>query len=195
LVPIAFHALSKTTDVKMFEFGKDYVPDFHEAWDPCQFDRRYRNIKLKGQACEDCNGEYRLYWNENPTLEDNETIKTFLKIEGEVEAMRRFWYGDVFFMKCSEHPTTFDFDVHDLPLTTLTECRVLLQRLFHEMWEDEYLEAQLEEDKYMEEDLAKSEADKEVLLQRMLVPIAPSRHDVARKLTFSFTGRQCSKPC
>jgi hypothetical protein len=41
------------------------------------------------------------------------------------------------------------------------------------MWEEEYLEAQLEEDRYMEEDLAKTEADKEVILQRMSVALVP----------------------
>ena len=39
-------------------------------------------------------------------------------------------------------------------------------------WKDEFLEAQLERDRYTEEHLAKSEADKEILLQRMLVPAA-----------------------
>jgi hypothetical protein len=172
LVPVAFHALSKTTDIRMFEFGKDYVPDFHEAWDTRQFDRRYRNLIFKDQACECWNGEYRLYWNENPTLPINETIKAFLKIEGEVERMRRFWYGDVFLVRFSEQPKTFDFDVHDLPFT-IAECRRVLEQLFRDMWEEEYLEAQLEEDRYMEEDLAKTEADKEVILQRMSVALVP----------------------
>jgi hypothetical protein len=191
LLPIAFHALPKTTNVKMFEFGKDYVPDFHDAWDTRQFDRRYRNITFEDQPCKDWNGEYRLYWNENPTLSINETVKAFLKIEGEVEPMRRFWYGDVFLVRYSEQPITCDFDVHDLPFT-IAEYRWFLEQLFQGMWEDKYLEAQLEEDRYFKESLAKSEADKAIISQRMYVAVVPFFHHDVVKLTSA--GRHYSKP-
>jgi hypothetical protein len=169
-LPIAFHARPTTTDVKVFEFGKDYVPDFHRSWDTRQFDRRYRNITFEDQLCKDWNGKYRLYWNENPTLPINETVKAFLKIEGEVETMRRFWYGDVFLVRYSEQPKTFNFDVHDLPFT-IPERRGAMERLFRDMWEEGYLEAQLEEDRYFEESLAKSEADKAIISQKMYVAV------------------------
>ena len=128
VVSIAFHDLSKTPGVKTFESGKEYVPDFREAWDAYQFDRRYRDITLGEQAREDWNGEYRLYWNENPKLPHNQTIKSILNIEGEVETMRCFWYGDVFLVRYSEHPETFDFDVYDLPFT-IADLRVFLEKL------------------------------------------------------------------
>ena len=56
-------------------------------------------------------GDYRLYWNENHELPvdpleeppENETIKKLLGIE-EIDTMRRFWYGDIFIVRFSEHP-------------------------------------------------------------------------------------------
>lgn len=169
LVSIAFHELPTPANHKLVEYGWDYVPDFHNAWHVCQFDRRYLNIPSGDQFSSDWDGEYRLYWNENDALPENETIKALLGIE-EVDPMRRFWYGDVFLMRYSEHPKTFKFNVHDLQLDVL-QSRAALKRVFQNMWEKRFLETELEQDQYSEEHRAKSEADKYILWQRMWVII------------------------
>jgi len=193
LVKIVFHALSKAAGVKMFESEQEYVPDFHDFWHEHQFDRRYRDITLKGQANKDWNGEYRLYWNENHALLDNGTIKILLGIE-KVETMRRFWYGDVFIIRFSEHSKTSKFDVYDLPFS-VPECHVVLKQIFRHMWENEFLEAQLQRDRYTEEHLAKVEADKHITLQRMSGIFGDPPMGRTQKLTVPFTGPHWSVRC
>jgi hypothetical protein len=163
------------------------VLTFHRYWGSHQFDRRLWNITFEDQADESWNGKYRLYWNENHALPENKTVKRLLG-EKEINLMRRFWYGDVFFMKYSEHPKTLKFDVHDLPFT-MPECRTVLQHVFRGMWEKKILEDELEQDRFVAERQEKFEADKAILLQRMSVAPVPLCHDIVR-LTFSFTGRR-----
>lgn len=169
LVSIAFHALPTPADHKLVEYGWDYVPDFHAAWHVYQFDWRYLNIPGEDRSSKDWDGEYRLYWNENDALPENETIKALLGIE-EVDPLRRFWHGNVFLIRYSEHPKTFKFDVHDLQLDIL-QSQGALKREFQNMWERRFLEAEVEQDQYCEEHRAKSEADKYILWQRMSVMI------------------------
>lgn len=164
VVPITFHALSETAGHRTIECGQQHVPNFRRYWREHQFDRRLWNITFENQANESWNGKYRLYWNENPALPENETVKRLLG-ENEINPMRRFWHGDVFVMKYSEHPETSKFDVHDLPFS-LPEVQLVLQQVLRDMWE-KTLETELEQDRLMAERQEKFEADKEILLQRM----------------------------
>jgi hypothetical protein len=47
LIPINFHALPEKGDRRIREAGHDYVPDFHDSWGECQFDRRYRILTFQ----------------------------------------------------------------------------------------------------------------------------------------------------
>ena len=153
-------------DRRIRESGHDCVPDFHDSWGACQFDRRYRILTLENQATKELEGDYRLYWNENDELVENENIKNLLGIK-KVNAVRRFWYGDTFIVRFSEHPETFAYDVHDTP-TAIFQHRCL-EIVFQDMWENQFLEAGLERDRYFEAHQEKTEADKEIILRRMLV--------------------------
>lgn len=166
LIPINFHALPEKQDRRIREGGHDYVPDFHGSWGECQFDRRYRILTLQNQAMKEVEGDYRIYWNENHELPENENIKNLLGIK-KVNAIRRFWYGDAFVVRFSEHPKTFAYDVHDAP-ATIFQCRHL-ETVFGDMWKNQFLEAELERDRYQEAHLEKVEADKDIILRRMLV--------------------------
>ncbi len=166
LIPINFYALPEKGDRRIREGGHDYIPDFHDSWGECQFDRRYRILTLRNQAVQELEGDYRLYWNENHELPENENIKIFLGIE-KVNAIRRFWYGDTFVVRFSEHPKTFAYDVHDAP--TAIFQGLYLKTVFQNMWESQFLEAELERDRYHEAHQEKIEADKEIILRRMLV--------------------------
>jgi hypothetical protein len=166
LIPINFYALPEKYDSRIRESGHDYVPDFHNAWGECQFDRRFRILTLEDQELKELDGDYRLYWNENHELPENENIKTLLGIK-EVNAIRRFWYGDTFLVRFSEHPKTFAYDVHNVP-TTIFQCRYL-ETVFKDMWENQFLEAELERDRYFEAHQEKREADKDIIFRRMLV--------------------------
>ncbi|KAF2117310.1 hypothetical protein BDV96DRAFT_644734 [Lophiotrema nucula] len=166
LIPINFHALPENGDRRIRESGHDYVPDFYDSWGECQFDRRYQILSLQNQAIKESEGDYRLYWNENHELPENENVKKLLGIK-KVGAIRRFWYGDVFVVRFSEHPKTFAYNVYDAP-TAIFQC-LYLERVFQNMWENRFLEAELERDRYHEAHDEKREADKEIILRRMLV--------------------------
>lgn len=170
LIPIMFHALPEKSDRRIFEHGHDLVPDFYDAWGEYQFDRRYREVKLRNQESDELNGDYRFYWNESPELlellesPENQTIKGYLG-EDKIEAARRFWYGDVFIVRFTEHPKTFACDVHDVP-RGVTHCEGL-KSIFQHMWTDGFLEDQLQRDSYFSGTLEKMDSDQEVILSRM----------------------------
>ena len=166
LIPIGFHALPEHGDPRIREGGRGYVPDFFDSWGECQFDRRYRTLVLQNQNVKELEGNYWLYWNANHELPENESIKYLLGIK-KVNAIRRFWYGDVFIVRFSEHPKTLAYDVHNAPNTILQSQH--LKTVFQDMWENQFLEAELESDRYREAHQEKIEADKDIILRRMLV--------------------------
>lgn len=188
LVPIAFHAISKTGGHRTIECKPQYVPDFHVYWREHQFERRLWNLTIENQADEGWNGKYRLHWNDNysilekDALPENNTVKKLLR-EKDINPMRRFWHGDVFFMKYSEPAETSSFDVHDLPFT-IPQCQPVLEEVFRDMWEKKSLEELLEEDRFIAGRQEKLEADKEILLERMLVPVASFAPRCCKKANF-----------
>lgn len=189
LVSIAFHALPPQGNHKLVEYGHEHVPDFHDAWNVHQFDRRYRDIPTGDGVRNGWEGNYRIYWNENDALPENETVKAFLGIQ-EVDPWRRFWYGDVFLVRCSEHTKTYKFDVHDLQLASLRDFRLSLKKEFQDMWKVRFLEAELKQDQRDEERRAKSETDKYILLQRMSVMIRDRLWVEITALISTLTGPQ-----
>lgn len=112
------------------------------------------------------NGEYWVYWNENDELPENEHIKDLIGIT-HVDFARRFWFCDAFIVRFSEHPTTFAYDVHDAPAAMLQWHP--LKGLFQDMWEESYLESELQCDQSCEAEQQKREADQDIILQRMYV--------------------------
>jgi hypothetical protein len=168
LVPITFHALPKNGQEKMRECAKELVPDFQSSWGEYQFDRQFHHWTFEDEPSEDSNGEYRLYWNENTELPENESVKRLLGME-EIDAMRRFWYGDVFLVRFSEDAKSFDYDVHDAPATSLRDQT--LRTILRYMWDKGDLENELRRDQDSGEYREKSKADKAIILQRMLVTL------------------------
>lgn len=166
LVPINFYAQPEKHDRRVPEYGHCYMPDFHRYWGACQLDRRFRRVNAENQEIKTLNGEYWIYWNENDELPENAYIKDLIGIK-QVDFARRFWYGDAFIVRFSEHPTTFAYDVHDAPAAILQWHP--LRRIFQDMWEKSFLESELEQDQYFEAEQQKSEADQEIILQRMYV--------------------------
>ena len=81
-------------------------------------DRRFRRVSVENQEIKALEGDYWIYWNENDELPENEYIKNLIGIK-QIGFARRFWYGDAFIVRFSEHPTTFAYDVHDVPSTIL----------------------------------------------------------------------------
>jgi hypothetical protein len=168
LVAVDFHKLPDKGYQSMREVVGNLVPDFHSYWREHQFDRRFHNWTFSDQPSEDSNGEYRLYWNENFELCENQSVKRLLKEElQDINVMRRFWYGDVFLVRFSEHPKTYDYDVHDVPASSLHGQA--LGAIFRHMWKEKSMEAELETDRSLGEHQEKFEADKAIIWQRMLV--------------------------
>ena len=166
LISINFHALPEKNDDRIRERGHDYVPDFGEFWGECQHDRRFRILTLENQAIKELEGDYRVYWNENDELPKNENIKKILGIKN-VDFVSRFWYGNVFVVRFTEHPITFAYDVLDVPETIFEGPH--LHKLFQHMWENRFLEDEAQRDGAIEGHFEKVEADKEIILRRMLV--------------------------
>ncbi|KAJ4297504.1 hypothetical protein N0V90_005396 [Kalmusia sp. IMI 367209] len=165
LIPVNFHTLPERADCRIRESGFDSVPDFHESWSECQFERRYRILTLQNQPIKELEGDYRVYWNENNELPENENIKNLLGIR-KVDSIRRFWYGDIFIVRFSEHPETFAYDVHDAP-TTILQCQHI-ETLFKDMWKNKFLETELDGDLHFGTRQEKIEADKDIIYGRML---------------------------
>jgi hypothetical protein len=161
---VAFHALPVPSDPRIPEFGHDLVPDFHDAWGECQFNRGYRDVELRAQESDELNGDYRLYWNESPDLSENRSVKAYI-CEDTVEAARRLWYGDVFVVRFTENPETFAYNVYDVP-QDITRCQAW-KNLFQQMWADQFLERQLEDGRHFAEEQAKRNSDKDIILSRM----------------------------
>ena len=164
LVSINFHAIPENGGPKLREIGLALVPDFHDYWGDYQFNRRYNIVHLENQGMKEWEGKYRLYWNESGELPENETIKSMLGITS-FDAARRFWYGDAFVVRFSEHPKTYAFKVHDAP-ATIGHCPALVS-VFRNFWETEFLEYAVEADRERSSSQEKIEADKAVLLGRM----------------------------
>lgn len=168
LIKIGFYALPDKQDRRVRETGNDFVPDLHKSWGECQFDRRYRVLILENQDIKELEGNYRLYWNENHELPENENIKTIIGVK-KVNNQRRFWHGDAFVVRFSEHPQTFAYNVHDASPSILDHPS--LENIFRHMWKTRFLEAEVELDRYFNASHEKMEADKDIILRRMLVNI------------------------
>lgn len=164
LTRIKFYEQPDEADRRLREGAHALIPDFHKFWGVHQFDRRYRLYCLQEQAVSELDGDYRIYWNEDPELAENNYIKGLLGIQG-VESYRRFWYGDAFVVRYTEDSKTFTHDVHDAPAAILESPH--LQTFFQHMWDEEFLERELEQDRYGDARQEKIEADKEIIFQRM----------------------------
>lgn len=140
------------------------MPCFYDSWGKSQFDRRFRVLGLTKQPSRQWEGGYRIYWNINDDFAENEYIRGLLHIQ-EVDHFRRFWHGDVFLVRFSEHPQTFACDVQDTP-NTIFRCPGL-QATFQHMWDNQFLEEQVEQERSTESRMEKLEADKEILSQTM----------------------------
>ena len=166
LVHINFYGLPEKRDRRIPEFGHYFMPDFHDYWGESQLNRQFRRVSVSNQDVKALEGEYWIYWNENDELPENMHIKNLLGIK-HIEPARRFWYGDVFIVRFSEQPTTFVYDVHDVPIEVLQWHG--LKALLQDMWQEGFLESQLEEDRYFDERQEKIETDKDIIFQRMYV--------------------------
>lgn len=165
LFPITFYSLPDKEDRRIREIPHMTVPNFKKFWGASQFTRRFRKL-LRNEADQDAPEGYNIYWSEDPELPENEYVKRLLGLE-RIDAARRFWYGDVFFVRFSEHPKTFAFDVYDAELAALRVPEV--GAFFKEMWDEQFLEHELEYDKYFETQMEKKEADAAIILERMYV--------------------------
>lgn len=119
---------------------------------------------FKDQDIKELEGDYRLYWNENHELLENKTIEDLIGNK-KIDSFRRFWYGDAFIVRCSEHPETFAYDVHDTSSVIFQHSA--LKDIFQDMWKNQFLEAELKDDRAHNSSEEKIEADKEIILGRM----------------------------
>lgn len=170
VVPIDFYKPPEIGDSKGPESGHQLVPELHAYWDVYQSDRRYRRITVENQEIEALEGHYTLYWNMTDEMPENMYIKNLLGIK-DIDFSRYFWHGDVFLVRFSEHPETFAYDVHDAPVEALQWCG--LELILQDMWQNKWMERQQEKERHFQESQQKTEADKEVLLQRMYVNQIP----------------------
>lgn len=124
------------------------------------------------EVTDELNGSYRLYWHNGMGSLDNKYVRNLLRIDS-LDVVGHFWTGDVFIVGFSEQPTTFAFDVHDVNI--LTARSPSLTAMFQSLLEDNFLERSMKQDRDLAEMQEKSMADKEILLQRMLVPYIYSK--------------------
>lgn len=166
LVSIPFHALPDTRDPRILECGHDLVPDFSRFWGIHQFDRRFMTFEIS--PTDGLAGEYRLYWNDGDRFANNKYIQDVLQLEC-VDDMRRFWTGDVFIVRFSEQSITYIYSVHDVQIAIAQSPS--LTALLKDSWQNHFLETQVEQDQYYDNAQEKTNTDKEIILQRMLVTL------------------------
>jgi hypothetical protein len=168
LVPIAFHALPPESGREVPEFGFYLAPDFRIYWSSCHLDRKFRCCTVEKQAIKDIEGSYWIYRNENAELPENAYIKRMLDID-RISPSRRFYYGDLFIVKFTEHSKTSAYAVHDIPEASLVGLTTILEGLLSKEWADGFLESELQREQYFAAQELKLETDKEILYQRMYV--------------------------
>lgn len=144
LVPIAYHAQSPESKRWIPELGLHIVPDFREYWAAYHVDRKIRCFNVNNQPTKMIEGHCWIYRNENIDLPENEYIKRMLGLD-RIDFSRRFYYGDVFIVKYTEHPTTLACEVN-IPKALLPQLIALLKTVFQSEWEKAYLESQLRSD-------------------------------------------------
>ncbi|KAJ5055962.1 hypothetical protein J3E74DRAFT_421759 [Bipolaris maydis] len=166
LVPIAIHVQSLKSKRWIPELGLHIVPDFREYWGAYHVDRKLRCFNIHDQPIKMIEGDYWIYRNENIDLPENEYIKRMLGLD-HIDSSRRFYYGDVFMVKYTEHPKTLACEVNSIPNALPPKLIVMLKRVFQHEWDKAYLELQLQIDQDMQEQILKVKTDKEVLYSRM----------------------------
>jgi hypothetical protein len=173
LVPIDFYAYHKGDDCTIPEYSPNYVPNFRKFWGVCHVDQNFRRVNAEKQKIKALNGDYRIYWNDNDELSENMCIKDLIGVR-HVDAARRFWYGDAFIVRFSEHPKTFVYDVHDVPAEVMHWSTFI--EVFQDMWKTSFLEEQLKNDQYASAQEEKITTDKGIILQRMYVATLHNAH-------------------
>ncbi|KAJ4382545.1 hypothetical protein N0V86_001765 [Didymella sp. IMI 355093] len=166
LVHIAFHAQRLESKRKVPEFGFYLVPDFREFWASYHLDRKFARCTVENQPIEEIEGNYWVYRNGNPDLPENAYIKRMLGID-RVDHSRQFYYGDVFIVRFTEHSKTFAYTVDNIPSASSPSLIAVLKVLFQHEWESAFIESELRDDQYFEEQELKLETDKKILYQRM----------------------------
>ena len=162
----------------------NHVPNFAEYWgEACNFDRAMHRFNAINQELKSLNGDYRIHWNRNDELPQNETLKAMLGLV-DVPSYRHSWYGDVFIERIGEVNGS-DFDEHayhlydDVPPAFLESQ--LIRLMFRNHWENNILEDELEDNTVYQDLEQKAARDKELVLQRMYVrdPLLISSAEVA----------------
>ncbi|KAJ6193713.1 hypothetical protein J3E72DRAFT_433743 [Bipolaris maydis] len=154
LVPIAIHVQSLKSKRWIPELGLHIVPDFREYWGAYHVDRKLRCFNIHDQPIKMIEGDYWIYRNENIDLPENEYIKRMLGLD-HIDSSRRFYYGDVFMVKYTEHPKTLACEVNSIPNALPPKLIVMLKRVFQHEWDKAYLELQLQIDQDMQEQILK----------------------------------------
>ncbi|KAI9703845.1 MAG: hypothetical protein M1836_007617 [Candelina mexicana] len=178
-IPAEGNASPHLVMLDTYETSKDYdaedsfcfnVPDFSTFWgQEGNFRRLTREFDAKNQNPACVNGLYRVYWNRNDELPENEFLKRTV-VKGEITFHRQFFYGDVFIVRQSSEGG-FDFDENgfqqysDVPPELLDTQ--LIQVIFEHFWKEGIPDKSLEQEAESGEFKAKMARDRDVVLARM----------------------------
>lgn len=159
-------------DYHCCDSGMRHVPNFARFWEGnYNSDRAMFRFDANDQKPRSLNGDYRVHWNINDELPENENLKKLLRLV-DVPIHRRFWYGDVFIERIGEKDGR-DHDEHgyhvydDIPPEILDSQ--LLASIFREYWNRMGLEDSLKEDAEIQAFSQKGVRDRDLLFQRMYV--------------------------
>jgi hypothetical protein len=167
LVPIAFHALPTNPTHKIPECGFYLVPDFREYWASCHLGRKFRKWTVENQPNVEIEGDYLIYRNETVDLPENMYIKQMLGVDC-VDPSRRFYYGDIFIAKFTQHRKTV-CTVHDISGASFMQSIAVLKATFMDEWSSKFLDLELEDDQFFGAQTLQWETDREIVYQRMCV--------------------------
>ncbi len=142
------------------------VPQFQDYWTQCQFERGMMTFESKQQPQDALNGIYRIYWNLDPELGENQYLRGItVGLSSPIPPGRRFFYGDVFIIGIGTDERGYDFDDNGWALYRDLHSSVLdshlIGTLLRYMWKSRELEKQVKTDRYLhqsEEDDERSRA-------------------------------------
>lgn len=168
LVRLVTHEIWR--DYPCEDLAMGHVPDFARFWgENYNFDRAMYRFGANNQEVRSLDGDYRIHWNVNDELPENETLEKLIGLV-DVPSHRRFWYGDVFIERIGKK-NGYDFDEHgnhlydDIPPEFLDSQLIAL--IFRDSWNSEALEDCLKEATYLQDESEKIARDREIFMQRM----------------------------
>ena len=149
------------------------TPSFSDYWGWNDISKSMTSVDVKNQSVKSTNGLYYIYWIEDEDMPRNQYLARLLFVQvAALAAHRRFWCGDVFWVRVHEDKKGDEFDSSaNIMFTDISDEFVqageLIRLLFARYLEMEKLERTAEDTAINDEYDEDRERAKDIILERM----------------------------